>query len=51
MFKLSRVYINLKKLLEKSAFTEKFVIMSPFTSRDGVAAIFILFRKRFSIDQ
>ena len=39
-------------MLNRSAFAEKaFVVISPFTSRGGIAGIFLLFRKRFSIDQ
>ena len=40
-----------KNLLKRSAFPENFVIMSPFTSRGGIAQILLFFRKRFSIDQ
>ena len=40
-----------KKLLKRSPFLETSVIMSPFTRRGGIAGIFVLFRKSFSIDQ
>ena len=52
LFKLLRgVHWSVKNLLKWSAFSEKFVMMSPFTRRGGIAGIFLLFRKRFSIGQ
>ena len=52
LFKLSKgVHWSAKNMFNRSAFSEKFVIMSPFTSGGGIAGVFVLFRKRFSIDQ
>ena len=52
LFKLLRgVHWFAKNLVRRLAFLEKFVIMALFTSRSGISGIFLLFRKRFSVDQ
>ena len=45
------VHYDAKNFLKRSAFFEEFEIISPFTNREGIESIFLLFTKRFNIFQ
>ena len=42
--------VPLRVTTNRSVFSGKLIIMSPFPCRGGIAGIFLLFRKRFSTD-